>query len=124
MSEGGQPGNGWSRYESQVLYRLDELNRKVDQLDDKMHNRVGGVQARILTMQEDVDRRIEALDNRIDGRIDGVQSRINDLQTAEIGELRTEVALLKLKAGVWGALCGMVPAGLVVLYTVLQGGAP
>lgn len=121
MSENPGPGNGWSRYESQVMYRLGELDRKLDALDDKMHNRVGGVNARILTLQEDVDRRIESLDNRIDGRIGAVQSRINELQHAEIGELRTEVALLKLKAGVWGAMAGMVPAGVLILYQLVQG---
>lgn len=121
MSEQPGSGNGWSRYEQQVLYRLGELDRKIGELDDKMHNRIGGVQGRILEMQRDIDHRVEALDDRMDSRINAVQSRINELQSAEIGELKTEVALLKLKAGVWGAVAGMLPATVLILYQQATG---
>jgi hypothetical protein len=120
MSEQGS-GNGWSRYEQQVLYRLGELDRKISELDDKMHNRVAGVSGRILELQRDIDHRVEALDDRMDNRISGVQARINELQTAEIGDLKTEVALLKLKAGVWGAVAGMLPATVLILYQQATG---
>lgn len=121
--QGPQGGNGWSAYEKQVMYRLDELDRKIDGLDQKMHDRVGAVQSRILTLQNDFDRRVEALDDRMDQRIGGVQARINEIQSAEIGDLKTEVALLKLKAGVWGALAGMLPASVLILYQITSGNA-
>lgn len=120
MSELGR--DGWSKYEQQVMYRLGELDRKIGELDDKMHNRIATVQGRILEMQKDIDHRIEVMDDRHDARLNTVQTRINDLQSAEIGELKTEVALLKLKAGVWGAVAGMLPATVLILYQQASGG--
>lgn len=117
------PADSWSAYEKQVMYRLGELDRKLEGLDAKMHTRIATVQARILELQSDIDGRVEKLDDRMDSRIGGVQTRISELQSAEIGTLKTEVALLKLKAGVWGALAGMLPATVLVLYQIVSGQA-
>lgn len=113
------PQNGWSNYEKLVISQLGELDRDIKALDDKMHKRQADIQSRILELQHDIDRRVQNLDERMDNRIGTVQNRINDIQAADIGELKTEVALLKLKAGVWGALAGMIPAAVLVLYQVM-----
>lgn len=37
----------------------------------------------------------------------------------DLGSVRTEVALLKLKSGVWGALAGLIPAVVVLVLARL-----
>ena len=38
----------------------------------------------------------------------------------KVDRLRTEMAMLKVKSGVWGALAGAIPAAIVVLYTFVK----
>lgn len=64
---------GWSAYEKMVLNRLDELERDIRQLDDK------------------------------------------------VTLLRIDVAQLKVKAGMWGAVAGMVPALITALVAFTAG---
>lgn len=80
---------GWDQYQKLVLAELERLGRS-----------------------------IEGLGKKIDGEIDIVRTRNN----AEIGELRdqisnikTEVALLQLKAGIWGAAAGAIPVALLLI---------
>lgn len=34
--------------------------------------------------------------------------------SAQVGSIKTEIALLKLKSGVWGAIAGMIPAAVAI----------
>ena len=38
----------------------------------------------------------------------------------KVTKLRVEVAALKVKSGLWGALAGLLPAIGILLYTVLR----
>ncbi len=40
---------------------------------------------------------------------------------AGITDLRVDVAGLKVKAGIWGAIAGIIPAGLVAFWLVVKG---
>ena len=40
---------------------------------------------------------------------------------SEVGKLRTQMEVLKVKAGLWGALAGTVPAVIAVLIQLLTG---
>lgn len=39
---------------------------------------------------------------------------INDLKQGELSKLKVEVAMLKVKSGLWGAAAGFVPAAVIV----------
>ena len=65
---------GWSAYEKLVLEKLDDLETRVEVLDEK------------LTL------------------------------------VRIDVAQLKVKAGIWGAAAGMVPAMVTGLAVLIGGG--
>lgn len=54
-------------------------------------------------------------------KLDSVQHDIRELQEGLI-LVRIDVAKLKVKAGVWGAAAGMVPAILTVGVSLLSGG--
>ena len=41
--------------------------------------------------------------------IQQIQTRISDVREIDIPSLRVEVAMLKVKAGVWGAAAGLIP---------------
>lgn len=56
--------------------------------------------------------RLEAAVNELNRKIDAF--RADDMAT-----LKVEIALLKLKAGVWGAVAGAVPVSAMVLWYLL-----
>lgn len=71
-----QDTRGWSAYERMVLSKLDEQDKRLDSIEEKL----------VL--------------------------------------LRIDVAQLKIKAGVWGAAAGMMPALITALVVFIQGGSP
>lgn len=54
-------------------------------------------------------------------RLDQIDAAISDLR-AEVVGVRIDVATLKVKAGIWGAAAGCIPA-LVAGIAVIVGGA-
>jgi hypothetical protein len=42
----------------------------------------------------------------------------------ELTALRIEVAMLKVRSGIWGGLAGLVPGAVGVLTILLMGGGP
>ena len=49
-----------------------------------------------------------------------IQERISDVREIDIPGLRVEVAMLKIKAGVWGALAGLIPAFSVLVWWIVS----
>jgi len=47
---------------------------------------------------------------------------MNSIRIKDVPALQVEIAMLKIKAGMWGAIAGMVPAALAVVYIWLQYG--
>ena len=39
----------------------------------------------------------------------------------ELNKIRVEIATLKVKSGVWGAVAGLIPAALFLLFLLLRG---
>ena len=51
--------------------------------------------------------------------------RLNDCyddQVKLIQAMQVEIAMLKIKAGVWGLLAGAIPATIVLIYTLTKQG--
>lgn len=49
--------------------------------------------------------------------------RLNDCYTEQIKLIQAvqiDIAMLKVKAGMWGALAGAVPATIALIYTLLK----
>lgn len=59
--------------------------------------------------------------DKLDQDLVGVRTEISKLRDDEISKLKIELAMLKVKSGVWGAAAGFLPAALVVIYLVLSG---
>lgn len=55
--------------------------------------------------------------------VKSIRSDIAQIHMNEITELKVEIAMLKIKSGLWGAAAGLLPAGLLVAYEILKAGA-
>ncbi len=60
--------------------------------------------------------------DRIDAEMKEIKAEIHNLQMEEIGKMKIEIAMLKVKSGAWGATAGAVPAAIIALYFLLGGG--
>jgi hypothetical protein len=49
-------------------------------------------------------------------RLNACEERIE----RELREIRTDLATLKVKAGMWGAIAGLIPALAAILYGVMK----
>jgi hypothetical protein len=90
VTEIPEPTNGWSRFERVIVYRLDTLDKDLGQLEDKF-----------------------------DRRLSETNAIIRGLRDEEIGKLKVEVAMLKVKSSLWGAAAGFLPAALIAVYFLL-----
>jgi hypothetical protein len=57
---------------------------------------------------------------RLTEAIADVKEKIDELQSRDISELRSEIAILKLKSGMWGLIAGAIPGMIAALYVVLS----
>jgi hypothetical protein len=55
-------------------------------------------------------------------KLDEMSEDIKEIQR-EQGRQSIDIAMLKVKAGLWGAVAGLVPFGLYVAYALTGGGA-
>jgi hypothetical protein len=62
---------------------------------------------------------LQALE-RLDGEIRNINVKIDTFRAEDIATLKVEVAMLKVKAGMWGALCGLVTGVLAALVSYLK----
>ncbi len=63
--------------------------------------------------------RLDELKERV-GRLDERQERDGRETRKQLVDLRVAVASLKVKAGVWGAIAGLIPAAVVAIYVITK----
>lgn len=51
--------------------------------------------------------------------VSGLRADLRDMRENELQNMRVEIALLKLKSGIWGAVVGSLSAILVTLGAIL-----
>jgi hypothetical protein len=51
---------------------------------------------------------------------DSITVRIDVLRSDDIAKLRVEVAMLQVKAGVWGLVAGLIPGLITAMYVFLS----
>lgn len=59
---------------------------------------------------------LQALE-RLDGEIRGLNAKMDAFRADDIATIKVEVAMLKVKAGMWGAVMGLV-TGVAAALTV------
>jgi hypothetical protein len=57
---------------------------------------------------------------RLAKRIEDLDSKIDRFRGDDIASLKVEVAMLKVKAGMWGALAGAVPAAIAIIWGLVS----
>lgn len=51
--------------------------------------------------------------------------RLNDCQEkieTDVKQISVDIAMLQVKAGVWGAIAGLIPSVLVLIYVLIKKG--
>ena len=81
--------NGWNEWGTHVIKELERLNEHCDKLDDKQEAIKVEIHQTCLTIQAEINK--------------------SDQIT------KVELAKLKMKAGMWGAMAGMVPPCAILL---------
>ena len=51
--------------------------------------------------------------------LSNMDERISDIRQIDVPSLRVEIAMLKIKSGIWGAIAGIIPVGIYFLYNHL-----
>ena len=88
--------NGWEEYKRLILFRLDEMNQNMRNLNDS-----------VIDLQKNIIRDVTDVNNRVDG------------VCAEVKCLQTE---MKIKSGVWGLLGGAIPASVILAVELIKNG--
>lgn len=52
--------------------------------------------------------------------IETVNRKIDDLRSADIAEVKAQIAVLQFKSGVWGFIAGAVPSAVAIAYIFLS----
>lgn len=58
--------------------------------------------------------------NRANTRLDEVLRLVSELRSTELSKMKADIAVLKVKAGMWGVVGGTVASGLVSLLVKLM----
>lgn len=58
----------------------------------------------------------------LEDEVKETREQIASLSNTEVRNLQIEVAMLKVKSGLWGAAAGFVPAALFVAYELISRG--
>lgn len=67
-------------------------------------------------MSDDITGFVKLVSYRLDDMAAGLQ-RVED----KVETLLIDVAMLKVKSGIWGAVAGMIPASIAVVLSVMLG---
>lgn len=57
---------------------------------------------------------------RLHDGISEVKNQISALHASEIASIKAEIAVLKVKSGVWGFIAGAVPSAVAIAYIFLS----
>ena len=52
--------------------------------------------------------------------MDTMDQRISDIRHIDVPSLRVEIAMLKIKSGLWGAAAGMIPSLIYFFYSMVR----
>lgn len=100
LGDGDNGGGSWSSWSRLVLAELKRLDGNIERIGDKM---------------ADVPRWID----RAVKHETGNRRQVEDDMRVEILRLSTEVAALKVRAGVWGLMGGLLPVLVAITLKAL-----
>lgn len=86
--------NGWSEWQNHVLAELGRLNTCVEKIERDKGCIHEGIKTQITSTKEDLK--------------------------ADIAKISAEIAVLKVKAGIWGAVAGVIPGSVVLVWVLVR----
>ena len=102
-----EPANSWTEWSQHVLSELLRLNQTAIQIDEKLRT-LENKQSK-LTGALRCDEHNKRLDKQ-----DETMIKLRTDTDEKIAKVRTEIATLKVKSGVWGAIGAAVPITIAI----------
>ena len=108
------PDSGrWSEYRRLVLHELERFQEWLGTLTDR--------QASLDTdLHQALSDTKEELSNKISMSKGALENDIKKLRE-EIASLKTELAVQKIKVGIWGLIAGAIPVGIAIALKIWFG---
>lgn len=101
------PGNGWNQYQRLVMSELERLDKAISKASEDGS-------AATEKAQKAVEKAIEKLSTANDNHHADIK--------AGVQANKLEITKLQMKAGLWGALAGMLPSVAVILFWLAKAG--
>lgn len=57
---------------------------------------------------------------RVNDRLDGLFDKLNELHSGDIAKLNARLAVVEVKAGIFGLLGGAIPAVVILIYMMVH----
>ncbi len=70
------------------------------------------MRALILAELKRLSEGIEGVALKLDKSIEGVTTKLDKMHSSDLGDIRTEIAVLKVKAAIWAAVASVIGAGI------------
>jgi len=124
--------NGWGEWRKHVLITQQECKvglKEVSKIQGQMWQSISSVQkesaAEFAKLRIEILDRVEKKDRELFTDLKDVKSTVNSIKVdmaskEEVQGIKIDVSNLKLKAGVWGLIAGLIPAVTVLLWWVAQ----
>ena len=99
------PQGSWREWARHILIELERLNTFTETITTRLQEN-----------RTELDGKLSQLRSELQASISGVREGINK----DVNDLRVEIAMLKVKAGVWGAVGAAIPiiGTLLIAYLV------
>jgi len=94
------------KWQELLIKNVDDVRTAVKDVDLKLD-------ASRDASQKNLDEKFEKLSEKLDLMKTSVNSKIS--------ELNNKIVILQVKAGIWGALAGLIPFASFLLYTAVKG---
>ncbi len=90
-------------------YKPDATNKTYNFVENGKWK--GSIDTSIETIKEDIA--------EIKSGIEKINNRFNVIEE-KMSQLKTEIAVLQVKSGIWGFLAGLIPAVVVMIYWIVS----
>jgi len=120
---------GWHEWAQTILFNVNRLDSEVKTLDKELKKSIEALEKELKTQDNKIDDIKIILEEikRITDKIDNLKEKIKDLERSLsdwikiISLVKEDIAGLKVKAGIWGGLSGLLSAlGAAIIYALTR----
>jgi len=87
--------------------------------DELRESEFSGYRRLFVSELERLDRDMTALSKQMEDNHRELSGDIHNMRSKEISDMKVEIALLKMKAGVWGLLGAAIPIAIAIILKIV-----